>query len=34
MPYGHHRIYILKSRGEDVNALPREVIERDPALPE
>ena len=31
---GHHRIYILKSRGEDVNAWPRVVIERDPALPE
>jgi hypothetical protein len=27
---GHHRVDILRERGEDVNALPREVIEREP----
>jgi hypothetical protein len=26
---GHHRVYVLKLRGVDVNTLPREVIERD-----
>jgi len=26
---GHHRIRVLKDRGEDVNALPREVIQRE-----
>ena len=25
---GHHRIHVLEERGENVNALPREVIER------
>jgi hypothetical protein len=25
---GHHRIYILRRRGIDVNALPREIIVR------
>ena len=25
---GHHRVYILRKRGVDVNALPREIIER------
>jgi len=24
---GHHRIHVLRERGEDVNALPREVIQ-------
>jgi hypothetical protein len=28
---GHHRLYVLKSRGVDINALPREVIQRDDA---
>jgi hypothetical protein len=23
---GHHRIYVLKTRGVDVNGLPREVV--------
>jgi len=26
---GHHRIAILRSRGVDVDALPREIISRD-----
>ena len=26
---GHHRIYILRKRGVNVDALPREVIERE-----
>ncbi len=26
---GHHRIYILRRRGEDVDALPREVLATD-----
>lgn len=26
---GHHRIYVLKERGEDVDRLPREVLERE-----
>ncbi len=26
---GHHRVHVLRERGEDVDALPREVIERD-----
>jgi hypothetical protein len=25
---GHHRVHVLRVRGENVNALPREVIER------
>ncbi len=29
---GHHRIEILRQRGENVNALPREVIERQSGL--
>jgi hypothetical protein len=24
---GHHRIYVLRERGEDVDALPRESLE-------
>jgi hypothetical protein len=28
---GHHRIFILRRRNEDVNALPREVIAPDAA---
>jgi hypothetical protein len=27
---GHHRIKVLRDRGVDVDALPREVIPRDP----
>lgn len=27
---GHYRIYILRGRGVDVDALPREVIDRAP----
>jgi ParB-like chromosome segregation protein Spo0J len=27
---GHHRIKILRDRGIDVDALPREVIPKDP----
>jgi hypothetical protein len=26
---GHHRVYILRRRNEDVDALPREVIAQD-----
>jgi hypothetical protein len=26
---GHHRIYVLRSRGEDVDGLPREVVTKD-----
>jgi hypothetical protein len=26
---GHHRIYVLRRRGEDVNSLPREVLAPD-----
>jgi hypothetical protein len=26
---GHHRVEILRDRGEDVNELPREVIRRE-----
>lgn len=29
---GHHRVDVLRERGEDVNALPREVIEREPEI--
>jgi len=25
---GHHRVYVLRARGVDVDALPRDVIER------
>ena len=25
---GHHRVHVLRSRGEDVDALPREIVER------
>ncbi|MGH9643668.1 MAG: hypothetical protein ACRD3Q_14750, partial [Terriglobales bacterium] len=25
---GHHRIYILRKRGRDVDALPREIVEK------
>jgi len=27
---GHHRIHVLRKRGEDVDALPREVVLKDP----
>lgn len=27
---GHHRIKLLRDRGVDVDALPREVLEKDP----
>jgi hypothetical protein len=26
---GHHRVHVLRRRGEDVDALPREVMERE-----
>lgn len=26
---GHHRIYVLRSRGLNVNGLPREIVEND-----
>jgi hypothetical protein len=26
---GHHRVYVLRRRNEDVNALPREVLAQD-----
>jgi len=29
---GHHRIYVLRRRGEHVDALPREIIESDREL--
>lgn len=25
---GHHRIHVLRSRGEDVDSLPREIVPR------
>jgi hypothetical protein len=28
---GHHRVHVLRTRGENVDALPREILERDPA---
>lgn len=27
---GHHRIYVLAERGEDIRRLPREIIDREP----
>jgi hypothetical protein len=27
---GHHRVEVLRERGFDIDALPREVIEREP----
>lgn len=30
---GHHRIYILKLRGERVDSLAREIIAREPEFP-
>jgi hypothetical protein len=24
---GHHRVYVLRTRGEDVDALPREIVD-------
>ena len=27
---GHHRIHVLRKRGEDVDALPREVVQKGP----
>jgi hypothetical protein len=29
---GHHRLRILRDRGVDVNALPREVLPKDDSL--
>ena len=26
---GHHRIYVLRSRGEDVDNLPREIVTKE-----
>jgi hypothetical protein len=26
---GHHRVYVLRKRGIDVDALPREIVEKD-----
>lgn len=26
---GHHRVHVLRSRGEKVDALPREIVERE-----
>jgi hypothetical protein len=26
---GHHRVHVLRSRGENVDELPREVLDRD-----
>jgi hypothetical protein len=26
---GHHRVYVLRSRGEDVDSLPREVVTKE-----
>jgi hypothetical protein len=26
---GHHRVHVLRERGENVDALPRELIEKD-----
>jgi hypothetical protein len=26
---GHHRLKVLHERGEDINALPREIIEKE-----
>jgi len=26
---GHHRVYILKERGEDVDRLPRQILTRE-----
>jgi hypothetical protein len=28
---GHHRIYVLRSRGEDVDRLPREIVRKQGA---
>ena len=25
---GHHRVHVLRGRGEDVDGLPREIVER------
>jgi hypothetical protein len=30
---GHHRIHILRQRGIDVDALPREIVTSNPDLP-
>jgi len=27
---GHHRVYVLRSRGEDVDSLPRETVAKEP----
>jgi hypothetical protein len=27
---GHHRIYILRERGEDIDRLPRQIMEKEP----
>jgi len=26
---GHHRVYVLRSRGEDVDILPREIVSKE-----
>ncbi len=26
---GHHRVYVLRARGEDVDVLPREIISKE-----
>ena len=31
---GHHRVKVLRDRGEDVNSLPREVVPKDPVPPD
>lgn len=28
---GHHRIYVLRRRNEDVNVLPREILTTEPS---
>jgi hypothetical protein len=27
---GHHRLFVLIERGEDIHSLPREIIEKEP----
>ena len=29
---GHHRVHILRNRGEDVDSLPREIVDRSESL--
>jgi len=26
---GHHRVYVLRSRGEEVDSLPREIVSKE-----